>query len=75
MDDFPIENTEVSIKDELDRVNKWLKLNKLALNMDKTISMLFHKRRPVTPIQLSMKNGIIDVVQYFKYLYRYYARR
>ena len=30
--------------------------------------MLFHKRRPVTPIQFSMNNRIIDVVQYFNYL-------
>ena len=36
--------------------------------MDKTKSMLFHKRRPVTPIQFSMNNRIIDVVQYFNYL-------
>ena len=27
-----------------------------------------HKRRPVTPIQFSMNNRIIDVVQYFNYL-------
>ena len=26
------------------------------------------KRRPVTPIQFSMNNGIINVVQYFNYL-------
>ena len=26
------------------------------------------KRRPVTPIQFSMNNRIIDVVQYFNYL-------
>ena len=68
MDDFPIENREVLINDELEKVNKWLKLNKLALNVDKTKSMLFHKRRPVTPIQYSMNNRIIDVVQYFNYL-------
>ena len=29
---------------------------------------LLHKRRPVTPIQFSMNNRIIDVVQYFNYL-------
>ena len=38
------------------------------MNVDKTKSMLFHKRRPVTPIQFSMNNRIIDVVQYFNYL-------
>ena len=30
--------------------------------------MLFHKRRPVTPMQFSMNNRIIDVVHYFNYL-------
>ena len=68
LEDFPIENREVLINDELEKVNKWLKLNKLAVNVDKTKSMLFHKRRPITPIQFSMNNRIIDVVQHFNYL-------
>ena len=68
LEDFPIENREVFINDELEKVNKWLKLNKLAVNVDKTKSMLFHKRRPITPIQFSMNNRIIDVVQHFNYL-------
>ena len=68
LEDFPIENREVLINDELEKVNKWLKLNKLAVNVDKTKSILFHKRRPVTPIQFSMNNRIIDVVQHFNYL-------
>ena len=65
LEDFPIENREVLINDELEKVNKWLKLNKLAVNVDKTENTLFHKRCPVTPIQFSMNNRIIDVVQYF----------
>ena len=67
LEDFPIENRAVLINNELEKVNKLLKLNKLAVNMDKTKSMLFHKRRPVT-IQFSMNNRIIDVVQYYNYL-------
>ena len=31
LEDFPIENREVLINDELEKVNKWLKLNKLAV--------------------------------------------
>ena len=58
----------VLINDELEKVNKWLKRNKLAVNVDTTKSMLFHKRRPVTSIQFSMNTRIIDVVQYFNYL-------
>ena len=68
LENFPIENREVLINDELEKVNKSLKLNKLAVNVDKTKSMLFHKRRPITPIQFSMNNRIIDVVQHFNYL-------
>ena len=45
--DFPMENREVLINDELEKVNRWLKLYKLAVNVDKTKSMLFHNRRPV----------------------------
>ena len=68
LEDFTIEHREVLINDELEKVNKWLKLNKLVVNVDKTKSMLFHKRRPITPIQFSMNNRIIDVVQHFNYL-------
>ena len=68
-EDFLIENKEVLINDELEKDNKWLKLNKLAVNVDKTKIMLFHKRRPATPIQFSMNNRIFDVVQYFNYMY------
>ena len=39
LEDFPIENRGVLINDELEKVNKWLKLNKLAVNVDKTKSM------------------------------------
>ena len=56
--DFAIENKEVLINDELENINTWLKLNKLALNVNKTKSMLFQKRRPVTPIQFSMNNDV-----------------
>ena len=51
----------------LKKVNKWLKLNKFAWNVDTTLSMLFRKRRPVTPIQFLINNRIIDAVQYFNY--------
>ena len=50
LENIPIENREVLINDKLEKVNKWLKLNKLAVNVDKNKSMLFHKRRAVTPI-------------------------
>ena len=61
-------NNSILINNELENVNKWLKLNKLAVNVDNIKTMLFHKRRPITPIQFSMNNRIINVVQYFNYL-------
>ena len=54
LEDFRLEDREVDllINDEIEKVNKWLKLNKLALNVDKTKSMLFHKRLHDGRIQL-----------------------
>ena len=40
--DFSKKCREASINGELEKVNTWLKLNKLALNVDKTKSILFH---------------------------------
>ena len=68
LEDFPIENREVLINNELQKVNKWLKLNKLAVNVDKTKSMLFHKRRPVTPITIFLLKIFFLVVACQRYL-------
>ena len=46
----------------------WLKLNKLSINVNKTKCMSFTKRRHLTPLQFSMNNRSIDVVQHFIYL-------
>ena len=45
-----------------------LKLNKLAINVDKSKCMFFHKRRAITPLKFSMNNRTIDVVHNFNYL-------
>ena len=68
LDDFPLVNREFEINCELEKVNTWLKLNKLSINVDKTKCMFFHKRRPITPLQFSMNNRAIDVVENFNYL-------
>ena len=36
LNDFPVINREVEINSELEKVNTWLKLNKLAINVDKS---------------------------------------
>ena len=68
LDDFPLVNKEIEINCKLEKVNTWLKLNKLAINVDKTKCMFFHKRRSITPLQFSRNNRAIDVVEHFYYL-------
>ena len=41
LEDFPIHNRHIEINKELDKVNTWLKVNKLSLNVDKTKCMIF----------------------------------
>ena len=59
----------IEINIELDKVNTWLKVNKLSLNVEKTKCMLFHKRRKLNPIQFSINGRDIDVVSHFNYLW------
>ncbi len=65
---FPILNRELSINNELDKVNTWLKVNKLTLNVEKTKCMQFHKRKDVTNINLSINNTSIEQVKHFTFL-------
>ena len=53
LEDFPAIHREHEINKELEKLNIWFQLNKLTLNVDKTKCMLFHKRRAVTPINIS----------------------
>ena len=66
--DFPLINREIEINSELEKVNTWLKLNKLAINVDKSKCMFFQKRRSITPLKFLMNNRAIDVVYNFNYL-------
>ena len=68
LEDFPGIHREHEINKELEKLNIWFQLNKLTLNVDKTKCMLFHKRRAVTPINISMNNMPIDIVPHFNYL-------
>ena len=58
----------MEINSELEKVNTWLKLNKLAINVDKSKCMFFHKRRAITPLKFSMNSRTIDVVHNFNCL-------
>ena len=68
LNDFPLINREIEINSELEKVNTWLKLNKLAINLDKSKCMFFQKRRSITPLKFLMNNRAIDVVHNFNYL-------
>ena len=68
LEQFPYQNRDFFINLELEKVNIWLKLNKLTLNNDKTKSMYFHKRRSINPIHLTINNTKIDIVSQFSFL-------
>ena len=57
LNDFPLINREIEINSELEKVNTWLKLNKLAINVDKSKCMFFQKRRSITPLKFLMNNN------------------
>ena len=56
LDDFPLVDREIEINCELEKVNTWLKLNKLAINVVKTKCIFLHKRRSITLLQFLMNN-------------------
>ena len=68
LEDFPANNREIAINKELDKVNVWLKLNKLTLNVEKTKCMFFRKKRTPEKISLSIDNKSIDAVSHSNFL-------
>ena len=58
-----------SLNSELDRINTWLKSNKLFLNVTKTHYMVFHRaRRKVSHNKLFINNSIVTQVSCSKFL-------
>ena len=68
LEDFSAQNRSMLINNELERVNTWLKLNKLTLNVEKTKGMIFHKRCKIEHTKWSMYNRTIDIVSQFSFL-------
>ena len=59
----------ISLNSELDRINTWLKSNKLSLNMTKTHYMVFHRaRRKVSQNKLFINNSVVTQVSCSKFL-------
>ena len=65
LEDFPCIDRETLINTELNKIDTWLKLNKLTMNVDKSKIMLFHKRRKVNPINIKIDHRTIERVSQF----------
>ena len=69
LEDFDCRNLDNEINSEIEKINLWLKLNKLSLNADKTKYMIIHtNQRMIPPIALSINNKLIAQVSTFNFL-------
>ena len=68
LEDFPAIDRETFINTELNKMDTWLELTKLTMNVDKSKTMLFHKRRKVNPINIKIDHRIIERVSQFSFL-------
>ena len=65
---FESNDVKREITCEPNKVNLWLKANKLSLNVTKTKCMFFHKRKILPPINLFINNAKAENVIKFNYL-------
>ena len=69
LEDFDQNHMQTEINSELNKVNLWLKLNKLSLNTNKTKLMAFHrKQKQIKNINISIDNIQIERVHSFNFL-------
>ena len=68
LDDFNSITMNDDINSCLNKINVWLKLNKLTVNVSKTKFMVFYKRRDVPELNLSLNNINIKSVSHFTFL-------
>ena len=68
VENFESNDDEREINCELNKVNLWLKANKLSLNVTKTKYIFFHKRKTLSSITLSINNAKIENDIKFNYL-------
>ena len=57
-----------NINTHLEKINVWLKLNKLTVNVSKTKCKIFHKRRNTPQLDLLLNNIKIEQVSTFTFL-------
>ena len=59
----------IVINEHLDKINTWMKPNKLVLNSKKTKYMLFHKHNKVVPtLESKINDSSIDQVSNLNFL-------
>ena len=57
------------LNDELVKINNWLKVNKLSLNVDKTKAMLFHMpQKRILNLRLKIAGSNIEFIDNFNFL-------
>ena len=57
-----------SLEHDLEILNDWFKANKLTLNMNKTICILFNGLSNDSPVEVKIDNKILPFVDYTKFL-------
>ena len=68
LEDIDSVNLNENISIHLEKINVWLRLNKLTVNVSKTKCMIFHKRRDVPQLDLLLDNIKIKLVLNFTFL-------
>ena len=69
LEDFSNIIKEIDINNESEKVNTWLKLNKLSLNTQKTKLMLFHrKQKHIDEVSVIINGTKIERVALFNFL-------
>mgnify|MGYP000297251403 CR=1 FL=1 len=63
------QNVNLNINKELNKISKWMRLNKLSLNENKTKFMIFHypQKRVLIP-EMEINNTVIECVENFNFL-------
>ena len=62
------EQLQKSVNEEMLKINNWMQINKLSLNMNKTVGQLYSNNSKVKDITVTMNNIKIKFVETVKYL-------
>ena len=69
LEDFDPDNVSNEINNEVEKITKWLQINKLSLNTQKTKLMVFHrKQKHIKELNIVINGTKIDRVESFNFL-------